>query len=306
MHIPNSMLHGTICPVTALFSTLGVVIAALGSFWAKHKPTALRFAAVTALIFAGQMMNFPINNGTSGHLLGGVLAAALLGTPFGVLSIALVVTIQCLVFSDGGFIVLGANVLNMAIIGAGLGGFINSYLVKKFPARSSQYAIGLGIAAWLSIMMAALACSIEVALSGTVAFTKVVGAMLGTHALIGVGEALMTVAVCFALTAEPIKASPKRSVAVPLIASGVIATMLSPFASGFPDGLEWVATKYRFLHESAPSFVGPLPDYSISWINNEMVSTGGAGLLGVLLTFFIAWGAAKMLISSGQVKTASQ
>ena len=138
MHIPNSMLQGTICPVTVLVSTLGIVIAAFKAFWTENRPTALRFAAITALIFAGQMMNFPINDGTSGHLLGGVLAAALLGTPFGILSMALVVTVQCLVFSDGGFIVLGANVLNMAIIGAGLGGFINSYLVKRFPARSSR------------------------------------------------------------------------------------------------------------------------------------------------------------------------
>jgi len=250
-------------------------------------------------------MNFPIKDGTSGHLLGGVLAAALLGTPFGVLSIALVVTIQCLVFSDGGFIVLGANVLNMAIIGAGLGGLINSYLVKKFPAKSSQYAIGLGITAWLSVMMAALACSIELAVSGTIAFPKVIGAMLGTHALIGIGEGLITVAVCFALAAEPIRTSPRRSVTVPLVASGIIATMLSPFASGFPDGLEWVAEKYQFLHESAPSFVSPLPDYSVSWISNETISTGLAGLAGVVFSFCIAWGIAKILISPKRAETIS-
>lgn len=303
MHIPNSMLQGAICPVTALVSVMGVVVAAFRAFWAEHKPSAAKFGAITALVFAGQMMNFPIQGGTSGHLLGGVLAAALLGIPFGVLSIALVVTIQCLVFSDGGFAVLGANVLNMAIIGAGLGGIINSYLVKKFPTKSSQYAIGLGITAWLSVMMAALACSIELAISGTIAFPKVIGAMLGTHAFIGIGEGLITVAVCFALASEPIKASPRKSVAVPLVASGIIATMLSPFASGFPDGLEWVAEKYQFLHEAAPSFVSPLPDYSVSWVSNEAISTGLAGLTGVALTFFIAWGVAKALIPSRHAET---
>ncbi|MGB2599018.1 MAG: energy-coupling factor ABC transporter permease [Candidatus Omnitrophota bacterium] len=303
MHIPNSMLQGAVCPVTVLVSTLGIVIAALKTFWVEHKPTAARFGAITALIFAGQMMNFPIQNGTSGHLLGGVLAVALLGIPFGVLSIALVVTIQCLVFSDGGFTVLGANVLNMAIIGAGLGGVINSYLVKRFPAKSPQYAIGLGITAWLSVMMAALVCSLELATSGTIVFPRVIGAMLGTHALIGIGEGLITVAVCFALAAEPIRTSPRRSITVPLVASGIIATMLSPFASGFPDGLEWVAERYQFFHESAPSFVSPLPDYSVSWISNEMISTGLAGLVGVFLTFFIAWGVARMLISPRHPET---
>lgn len=305
MHIPNAMLQGGICPVTALVSTMGIGLAAFRAFFAEHKPSAKKFAAITALIFAGQMMNFPISDGTSGHLLGGVLAAALLGIPFGILSMAFVVTIQCLVFSDGGFTVLGANILNMAIIGAGLGGFIHMFLIKKFPLRSSQYAIGLGFTAWVSVMMAALVCSIELALSGTIAFSKVIGAMLGTHALIGIGEGLITVAVCFVLGSEPIRVSSRRSVTVPLITSGIIATMLSPFASGFPDGLEWVAGKYRFLHESAPTFVSPLPDYTIPAVSNEILTTGLAGLMGVIITFFIALFIAKLLNKSNQLGVSS-
>lgn len=121
MHIPDSMLQGNVCSATAAVSVLGLVAAAYYGLKGQ-RPSASRFAAVTALIFAGQMMNFPVQYGTSGHLLGGVLAAHLLGTPFGVLSVALVVVIQSLVFADGGVTVLGANVLNMAIIGAGLGG----------------------------------------------------------------------------------------------------------------------------------------------------------------------------------------
>ncbi|MDP8258176.1 MAG: energy-coupling factor ABC transporter permease [Candidatus Aadella gelida] len=292
MHIPNSMLHGQICPVTAVLSALGVIFAAFMASKSNKKPTAARFGAITALIFAGQMMNFPISNGTSGHLLGGVMAVALLGMPFGVLAMSLVVTIQCLVFSDGGFGVLGANILNMAILGTITGGIINKYLCK----RSGRSNISLGIAAWASVMIAALACSVELALSGTISLSKVIVAMLGTHAVIGTGEGLITVAVCSALAAEPIKTSPKRSVLVPLVAAGIIATMMSPFASGFPDGLEWVAEKYQFLHNSAPSFVSPLPDYSVSLVKGEAMATGLAGLIGVVLTFFIAWGVAKMLI----------
>jgi len=305
MHIPNSMLHGSVCPVTVLVSTFGIILAALKAFWSEHKTSAARFGAITALIFAGQMMNFPVQNGTSGHLLGGVLAAVLLGTPLGVLSIALVVTIQCLVFSDGGFTVLGANVLNMAIIGAGFGGMMNAYLVKKFPAGSAKHVLGIGIAAWSSVMLAALACSIELAVSGTIAFSKVAGAMMSTHALIGVGEGIITAAVCYLLAYEPVKGLTGKSVVVPLAASGIIAAMLSPFASGFPDGLEWVAQKYQFLHESAPSFVSPLPDYSVSWIGNEAVSTGLAGLAGVAITFFAAWVVAKALHMPAQLDPAS-
>jgi cobalt/nickel transport system permease protein len=232
-----------------------------------------------------------------------VLAVAFLGIPFGVLSIALVVTIQCMVFSDGGFAVLGANILNMAVIGAGIGGFFNAYFAKKFNSRSPQYAAGLGFAAWLSVMTAALAVSVELAASGTIAFSKVAGAMLGTHALIGIGEALITVAVCFALSTEPVASSRKRSIVVPLAASGMIAAVLSPFASGFPDGLEWVAEKYNFLHDAAPSFVSPMPDYSVSFVSNEMLSTSVAGLAGVLITFIAAWFIAKLLGVDSRMET---
>jgi len=303
MHIPNSMLQGSICPVTAVVSVLGVVLAAFKAIRSENKPTAARFGAIAALIFAGQMMNFPIQNGTSGHLLGGVLASALLGIPFGVLAMALVVAIQCIVFSDGGFSVLGANILNMALIGAGLGGILRLVFLSKLPIKSPKYAMGLGFIAWASVMMASLACSIELAISGTIAFSKVIIAMLGAHSLIGIGEGLITVAVCFAFAQEPMAISKKWSVAAPLIASGIIATMLSPFASGFPDGLEWVAEKYQFLHDSAPSFVSPLPDYSVSWVSNEMVSTGLAGFIGVLVTFFIAWGIAGILTRRRQTET---
>lgn len=300
MHIPNGMLQGGICPITAVMSVAGIGFAAFKAFFAKAKPSAAKFAAITALIFAGQMMNFPISGGTSGHLLGGVLAVVLLGIPFGILSMALVVTIQCLVFSDGGFSVLGANILNMAIIGAGLGGIIQAYF-KKFQATNAHYVLGLGLSAWLAVMMAALACSIELAASGTISFSKVIGAMWGTHAFIGIGEALITVAVCFALSAKPTIVSQKKSATIPLVAAGIIAFVLSPFASSSPDGLEWVAQKFNFLHEAAPTFISPLSDYAVSAINNEILTTSLAGLAGVIITFAIAWMMAKLLNKSAQL-----
>ena len=289
MHIPNSMLQGGICPITAVISIIGIGVTGFKAFFAEHKPSTAKFAAITALIFAGQMMNFPISGGTSGHLLGGVLAVALLGVPFGILSMALVVSTQCLVFSDGGFIALGANILNMAIIGAGLGGVIRNVFAKRFSSNSPQYMVGLGFVAWLAVMIAAFACSIELAISGTIPFFKIIGAMFGTHALIGIGEGLITVAVCFALASKPVNISQKKSVAMPLIASGIIATILSPFASGLPDGLESVAQKYAFFHESAPTFVSPLSDYTVLAISNEALATSLAGIIGVIITFFIAW-----------------
>ena len=304
MHIPNGMLQGGICPVTAVVSIIGVGLAAFRAFVSKCKPSAGRFAAITALIFAGQMMNFPINGGTSGHLIGGVLAVAILGIPFGILSMALVVTIQCLVFSDGGFTVLGANILNMAIIGTGLGGVILAHF-RRSQMTAKTDIVGLGLSAWLSVMMAALACSIELAASGTIPFFKVIGAMLGTHAFIGIGEGLITVTACLLLANEQADTLQKRSITIPLVASGIIATILSPFASGLPDGLEWVAAKFSFLHESAPTFVSPLPDYTVPAISNEMVATATAGLAGVLVTFAIAWMVARLLSKPGQLEASA-
>lgn len=288
MHIPDSMLQGSICPVTAIVGAAGIIAASYFGLKAKNRPTATNFGAITALIFALQMMNFPIMNGTSGHLLGGVLAASLLGTPFGVLSIAIVVAIQSIVFSDGGVTVLGANILNMAILGAGIGGMLRSRLVVQWQSRHGEY-IATAVAAWLSVIIASFAVSVELAVNGQIAFFNVVPAMVGTHALIGIGEALITVAGCILLSSNIVFSRTKGHIAVPLTAAFLVALLLSPFASGFPDGLEWIAEKYGFLHESAPVFVGPLSDYSVPILNNEMFSTGFAGVFGVIVTFGAAW-----------------
>ncbi|MCF7916855.1 MAG: energy-coupling factor ABC transporter permease [Candidatus Omnitrophica bacterium] len=301
MHIPNSMLEGSICPVSALISTSGVIFAGWKGFVAKLRPSAMRFGAVTALIFALQMINFPINGGTSGHLIGGVLAVALLGIPFGILSMALVVAIQCLVFADGGFLVLGANIFNMALIGAGLGGIILKHIRQKVSSDSYRHSLGLGVASWFSVIAAAFFCSLELGISGTISFSTVLPAMLGTHALIGVGEGLITIAVYYALAFNPIKASDRRSASVPLLVAGMVAFVLSPFASGLPDGLEWVAQKYQFFHQSAPTFVSPLPDYAVPAVSHEIFTTALAGLLGVIVTFLIGWIIAKLLKKPGEV-----
>ena len=283
MHIPSGMMNGSVCPVTAAVAATGIAGAAWAAAKSEDKPDATKFASVSALVFAAQMMNFPINGGTSGHLLGGVLASALLGTPFGVLAIAMVLAVQCLLFSDGGLSVLGANVVNMSLIGAGLGGLIAGHLRGRSPLSLAR----LGFAAWISVVVAALACSIELALAGSVPFLKCAPAMLGTHAVIGLGEALITV-LAFAVLWEPAVASRKSSL-VPALAAALIALLLSPFASRFPDGLEWVASQLGFLHESAPAFVAPLAAYSLPGHLPATVSTGLAGLTGVAIIFVLGY-----------------
>ena len=278
MHIPNEMLNGLVCPVSAALAVSGIAVAAHAATRSQAKPTALRFAAVAALVFAAQMINFPVQDGTSGHLLGGMLASALLGVPFGVLALALVLTVQSLVFADGGLLVLGANVLNMALLGAGIGGLLNEALRKYGLSRH----VALMLAACTSVLLAATACSLELAISGTIEAGKVLPAMLGVHTLIGIGEAALTLVLVSVFSATAAKTG-RWDFAAPFLGAILTATMLSPFASASPDGLEWVAEQYGFLTEGAPLFVTPLADYAVPAITTAGLSTALAGLIGVLL-----------------------
>ena len=135
MHIPSTMLNGAVCPVTLAVSAVGVAVAVLVAKKNDNRPSPARFAAVTALIFALQMLNYPVQNGTSGHLVGAMLGVGLLGIPFAVLSMSIVLAIQAFFFGDGGINALGANILNMALIGAGLLGFIYNRIKYTFINR---------------------------------------------------------------------------------------------------------------------------------------------------------------------------
>ena len=280
-------MNGAVCPVTAVVAATGIAGAAWAAAKSENKPAAARFASVSAMVFAAQMVNFPISGGTSGHLLGGVLASALLGAPFGVLATALVLAVQCLVFSDGGLSVLGANVVNMSLIGAGVGGLIAGHLRGRPPLSM----VRLGFAAWLSVVLAALACSLELAVAGSAPFSVCAPAMLGTHAVIGAGEVLITV-LAFSLLEAPADAS-RRSALVPAVTAILIALVLSPFACRFPDGLESVAGKLGFLHASAPAFVAPLAGYSLPVSMPVGVSTALAALAGVLAIFVLGCAVAR-------------
>lgn len=154
-----------------------------------------KMASVGAFIFAVQMLNFPVAQGTSGHFLGGVLATILLGPLEGLLVMAIVLIIQSLFFADGGLIALGANVFNMGIIGA-VGGY---YFYEFLRMRIKKIWLAAFIATWLSVVIASAACAIELALSNTIPFKTVLPAMMSVHALIGLGEGVITIVVLKAM-----------------------------------------------------------------------------------------------------------
>ncbi len=237
MHIPDgflSLIVSLTCWVLTII-TLGFAISrtnkALGE---KQIPL---MGVMAAFIFAAQMINFPVAGGTSGHLLGGALAAIVLGPWAAMLVMTAVVTVQALLFQDGGLLVMGANILNMGLVTAAVGyGLYRSTANQTKPVKLAA----AGAAAWLSVMTGALLTSVQLWLSGTSDLKIVIPAMLGVHALIGIGEALITVAaLSFILQTRPdllgegsesAKGSRNWIWAGGLIALAVV--LFSPLASG--------------------------------------------------------------------------
>ena len=191
MHIPDGFLT---LPVYSSFwalalGFLGVSLRKTREFLGERFIPLMAVSA--SFIFAAQMLNFPVLGGTSGHLIGGVLAAVLLGPYAGIIVLALVLIIQCLVFQDGGITALGANIFNMAVIGAG-GGYLIYAFIRRRIAENKGILFGVFIGSWLSVIAASISCSLQLGLSGTSPFKAVFASMLFVHIFIGLGEAFIT------------------------------------------------------------------------------------------------------------------
>lgn len=195
MHIPDGFLN-TATAVTTWAASAGGLGYAVRRVTRELRERQVPLMGVTAaFIFAAQMMNFTVVGGTSGHLLGGALAAILLGPWAGTLVLACVLAVQALVFQDGGLLALGANIFNMAIVGVWVGWLAYIGLKRLLGGKTWSTFISGFVAGWLSVVLAALAASVELGLSGTAQWQVVLPAMGGVHALIGIGEGLITTAV---------------------------------------------------------------------------------------------------------------
>jgi len=158
-------------------------------FTKESRERMLRMATLGSLIFAFQMLNFPIAQGTSGHFLGGLFAVLVLGPWEGLFVIGVILAVQAVLFGDGGIVAYGANVFNMGVVAA-LGGW---YVFHGFQFIKSFY-VRVAVVAWLTVVLASVAASVELALSGTSSFAEVLKHMISVHVLIGIGEAGLTVA----------------------------------------------------------------------------------------------------------------
>lgn len=195
LHIPDGFLSLPVSLVTWAAS-IALIAVCLNRVQAEYKERTVPLMGVcAAFIFAAQMINFPIPGGSSGHLLGGTLAGALLGPWAGSLVMTVVFIVQSLLFQDGGLTVLGANIFNMGLIGTFGGYYLYRAIRANFGFNSWRgMVVAAGVAAWTSVVVAALVCAIQLGLSGTVPMGVALTAMLGWHLIIGIGEALITVA----------------------------------------------------------------------------------------------------------------
>ncbi len=288
LHIPDGFLN---LVVSLIFWAATVIMVGLAtsktnkSLGEKQVPL---MGIMAAFIFAAQMLNFPVAGGTSGHFLGGALAAIVLGPWAGILVMTAVVAVQALLFQDGGLLVMGANIFNMGILTAVIGfGLYRTVVGRKKGVRLAVAGIG----AWIATMASALLTSLQLWLSGTTRLEIVVPAMLGVHALIGIGEALITVAALgFIESSRPDLVDSEKTATASgrgWIIAGVLVSLLavlvSPLASGDPDGLERVAVDLGFLESGQNSPFEILPDYTIPILGETALSTIFAGVVGALL-----------------------
>lgn len=249
MHVPEHVLDPATCLTTGIISTAAVAYG-IARMRSENPPqNASSIGLVATGIFAAQSMNFPIAEGTSGHVLGGLLAAIILGPWSGLIAMTLVLLVQCLVFQDGGLAALGANVLNMGVAGSLLGFAIYSCLRRAQSGTSGAIAASM-ISAWLSVQIGAILCSLELAAGGGFGLSGTLGTMLYYHSLIGLGEAFVT-GVAVALIIQRRRGSednllapqPQFNLGIRPLIQGigivvVLAMLSSPFTSSMPDGLE--------------------------------------------------------------------
>ena len=292
LHIPDGFLNLVISLIFWALTVAAVAMAISKTNKALGEKQVPLMGIMAAFIFAAQMLNFPVAGGTSGHFLGGALAAIVLGPWGAILVMTAVIGLQALLFQDGGLLAMGANIFNMGVLTAMIGfGLYRSVLNAN---KTTRLAVA-GIAAWLSTMASALLTALQLWLSGTSLLQVVIPAMLGVHALIGIGEAIITVAaLSFILQARP-DLLDSQSVAEKggkgWIYAGVIisilAVLISPMASGDPDGLERVAENIGFIDRGLDAPYQLLPDYTVPFLGETALSTVVAGIVGALVVLGI-------------------
>lgn len=310
MHIPDGFLSAPVAAASAALSVAAVTAGARRSRALLGTRAVATMGITAAFVFAAQMINFPIAGGTSGHLVGGVLAAVLLGPSAAVIVMTAVLTMQCLAFGDGGLVSLGANVLNMGVIHP-IVGFAIVRLVVGLGGGDTRAPDALRVAAvafasWFATVVAAATCAGELALSGVAAPDLLLTGMVGVHLATGLGEGLITaLVVASVLRLDPAllerrrasgSASPLTIVVLGLAVSLGLALFVSPFACSWPDGFERVCARLGIeLSHVRLSSPAPLGDTISAHAGSSWGASLAAGA-GTVLVFGLCCAIAFALV----------
>ena len=308
MHIPDGFLDTKTAIATSVFSFTAISVA-LRRLKNNLEPSQIPLLGLSAsFIFVAQMLNFPVIGGTSGHLIGAVLAAVLLGPDAAIICMTAVLLIQTFIFADGGVTALGANILNMGVI-AVLGGYSVYSIIFKFIRSPRGTIIASIFAGWFSIVIASIFCAGELVWSGTSDWSVIFPSMTNIHILIGIGEGIITGLVISAIyKTKPVvletsllknySGSKKSIITYGLIFGISLLLLVTPFVSEWPDGLESVASALGFDVQAKQGDINIklLSDYSVPGLNNAVVATIIAGLLGAFFVFLLALVVGKILI----------
>lgn len=310
MHAPDGFLNAGTAAATAAIS-VGMVGLSLRQSRSQLSERQTPIAGLTAaFVFAAQMVTFPVAGGTSGHLLGGLLAAVLLGPATGTLVVATVILLQALIFADGGITALGYNVLNMAVVTSYGGYALYLGFRRLLPRTSSGVVMAGGLAGAASVVLGAMAFSLEWLFGATapVSFDTVFGSMVGVHVLIGIGEGLITASTLAAVLAvrpdivhgaadldrtalaERPRWSGRGAALAAVLLIVALAAVVSQFASSSPDGLSRVAADHGISGSASLSGSSLFADYATQGIRDERLSLAVAGVTGALLTAVVGIG----------------
>ena len=299
MHIPDGFLSAPVAILAWIVTIAFIVIAVRRASREFDERMVPLMGILAAFIFAAQAFNFPVLGGTSGHFLGGALAAILLGPWPALLVMASVIGLQGLIFQDGGLLAMGANIFVMGIVTVWVGYFTYQVLI-----RFNRYVAAF-VAGWLSVVVASIVCAFLLAVSGTAALGVVLPAMAGVHVFIGIGEGLITAAaVALVRAALPgmfgQQVTGRKTDNGTIIAGGVVVALIVGilavfFASPHPDGLEKVAENKGFLNAAQGPLFKIIPDYSVPGVANSALAGIIAIVLGTLLLAAVGYGIARAL-----------
>jgi len=303
LHIPDGFLSPAVAALGWVIATVVLALAFRQTGRQLGDRMVPMMGVLAAFIFAAQAINFPVAAGTSGHLIGAALAAIVLGPWASLVVMTVVVGTQALLFQDGGLIALGWNIVNMGALAA-FGGYAAHRAVIRLTGDHRPARLGAAFAAaWVSVEAGAVATSFELAASGTTDINLALPAMASVHALIGIGEGLLTLAALTILMAarpellrqeEEAGGRGQALFVLTAVALTLLLALAVPLASSNPDGLQAVAQAQGFSDLARAIWAGPAANYLVPGVGDPARATIAAVGLGTLIVCGVAIGLGRL------------